>query len=53
MNPLSGWTLDAAEIATLGTDLRRPECVLAQPNGVLWAADLRGGVVAVRGRNGG
>jgi gluconolactonase len=31
MNPLSGRTLDPAQIATLGTDLRRPECVLAHP----------------------
>jgi gluconolactonase len=46
-NPLTGWRLDPAEITTTGTDLRRPECVLAEPAGTLWAADLRGGVLRI------
>ena len=45
MNPLKGWAVDPAEITLTGTDLRRPECVLALPSGDLWVADLRGGVV--------
>lgn len=43
-NPLHHWTLDPADITLTGTDLRRPECVLAQPSGDLWVADLGGGV---------
>ena len=44
-NPLAGWRVDPAEITLTGTDLRRPECVLAERNGDLWIADLGGGVV--------
>lgn len=43
-NPLHSWTLDPADITLTGTGLRRPECVLAQPSGDLWVADLGGGV---------
>ncbi|MGB9998634.1 SMP-30/gluconolactonase/LRE family protein [Streptomyces pseudogriseolus] len=43
-NPLHGWKLDPAHITLTGTGLRRPECVLAEPSGDLWAADLGGGV---------
>lgn len=46
-NPLVGWTLDPADITLTGNGLRRPECVLAQPSGDLWVADLRGGVVHI------
>jgi gluconolactonase len=46
-NPLRGWAVDPAEITLTGTGLRRPECVLAQPSGDLWVADLRGGVVHI------
>lgn len=61
-NPLLGWTVDPADITLTGTGLRRPECVLAEPAGDLWVADLGGGVVhidphggqrTVRPRNGG
>jgi sugar lactone lactonase YvrE len=61
-NPLDGWTVDPTEIILTGTGLRRPECVLAQPSGDLWVADLGGGVVhiapdgrqeAIRPRDGG
>ncbi|MBI4940300.1 MAG: SMP-30/gluconolactonase/LRE family protein [Actinobacteria bacterium] len=43
-NPLQDWALDPADITLTGTGLRRPECVLAQPSGDLWVADLGGGV---------
>jgi sugar lactone lactonase YvrE len=29
----------------VGEDLQRPECILAEPDGILWSADARGGVV--------
>src|SRR5262245_56953613 len=46
-NPLSNWRLDPADITTTGHDLRRPECVLAERNGTLFAAVLRGGVLQI------
>ncbi|GAA4734615.1 SMP-30/gluconolactonase/LRE family protein [Phytohabitans rumicis] len=46
-NPLAGWSVDPAEITLTGVGLRRPECVLAQPSGDLWVADLGGGVVHI------
>ena len=46
-NPLTGWKLDRARIKTIGKDLKRPECILAEPNGDLWAADARGGVMRI------
>ena len=46
-NPLRDWHLDLASLTTTGRDLRRPECVLAEPDGTLWAADLRGGVLGI------
>ncbi|MBN3732990.1 MULTISPECIES: SMP-30/gluconolactonase/LRE family protein [unclassified Burkholderia] len=51
-NPLSGWTLDRADIRQVGRDLRRPECVLAESDGTLWSADARGGVMRI-GADGG
>lgn len=50
-NPLVGWKVDRASIRTVGHDLRRPECILAEPDGTLWAADARGGVSRI-GRDG-
>lgn len=47
-NPLAGWRLDPSTIRTIGRDLSRPECVLAERDGSLWAADARGGVVHIR-----
>ena len=32
----------------MGEGLQRPECILAEPDGTLWAADARGGVVRIR-----
>jgi gluconolactonase len=47
MNPLRGWSVDWAQITFVGDDLQRPECVLAEPDGTLWSADARGGVMRI------
>jgi sugar lactone lactonase YvrE len=47
-NPLTGWQLDPASVRFVGRDLSRPECILAEPDGALWAADARGGVMHIR-----
>jgi len=47
MNPLRGWTVDREQITFAGHDLQRPECVLAEPDGTLWSADARGGVMRI------
>jgi len=47
INPLLGWTLCASDIDHVGHDLRRPECILAEPDGTLWCADARGGVMRI------
>jgi gluconolactonase len=44
-NPLKDWQVDRNAIRTVGRDLRRPECILAEPDGTLWSADARGGVM--------
>jgi len=46
-NPLDAFTPDRAAIRTIGHDLQRPECILAERDGVLWAADARGGVMRI------
>jgi len=46
-NPLRGWRLDRNEIRTIGRDLQRPEGILAEPDGTLWAADARGGLMRI------
>lgn len=46
-NPLDGFTVDRAAIRYVGTDLQRPECILAERDGTLWAADARGGVTRI------
>lgn len=46
-NPLKGWQVDRASIRTIGRDLQRPECILAERDGTLWAADARGGVMRI------
>jgi hypothetical protein len=45
-NPLIGWQVDPTTIHTIGHDLSRPECILAEPDGSLWTAD---GLPMVRG----
>ena len=47
-NPLDGFVVDRASISYIGRDLQRPECILAEPDGTLWAADARGGVTRLR-----
>lgn len=46
-NPLRGWQVDRAAIRHVGHDLQRPECILAERDGTLWAADARGGVMRI------
>lgn len=46
-NPIDGFEVDPASIRTIGHDLQRPECILAERDGSLWAADARGGVVHI------
>ncbi|WP_075790939.1 SMP-30/gluconolactonase/LRE family protein [Massilia putida] len=46
-NPLKGWQVDRARIRTVGQDLQRPECILAQRDGSLLVADARGGVMRI------
>jgi sugar lactone lactonase YvrE len=43
-NPILDFGIDKAAIQYIGSDLQRPECILAEPDGTLWAADARGGV---------
>ena len=46
-NPLKGFQVDPKDIKYIGKDLQRPECILAEPNGTLWSADARGGVMKI------
>ncbi len=46
-NPLRGFRVDRAAIRYVGRDLQRPECILAEPDGTLWSADARGGVMRI------
>ena len=46
-NPLKGWQVERTAIRTIGHDLQRPECVLAERDGTLWSADARGGVMRI------
>lgn len=46
-NPLDGFVLSAGDIDHIGEGLQRPECILAEPDGTLWSADARGGVVRI------
>lgn len=46
-NPLEGWQVERDSIRTVGHDLQRPECVLAERDGTLWSADARGGVMCI------
>ncbi|UYV37665.1 SMP-30/gluconolactonase/LRE family protein [Rhodobacteraceae bacterium D3-12] len=47
-NPIDGFEIDPDSLKTIGHDLQRPECILAEPDGSLWSADARGGVVHIR-----
>ncbi|WP_454806005.1 SMP-30/gluconolactonase/LRE family protein [Paraburkholderia fungorum] len=46
-NPLQGWSVDRRDIRNIGENLMRPECILAEPDGTLWTADARGGVMRI------
>ncbi|WP_321858504.1 SMP-30/gluconolactonase/LRE family protein [Paraburkholderia tropica] len=46
-NPLHGWQVSRNDIQWKGKDLLRPECILAEPDGTLWTADARGGVMKI------
>jgi len=46
-NPLKGFSIDRAQINSIGHDLQRPECILAEADGTLWSADARGGVMRI------
>ena len=46
-NPVLAFDVDPASIRYIGQDLQRPECILAEPDGTLWSADARGGVVRI------
>ncbi|MFH1934806.1 MAG: SMP-30/gluconolactonase/LRE family protein [Pseudomonadota bacterium] len=46
-NPIIGFQVDPEEIRYVGDGLQRPECILAEPDGTLWSADARGGVVRI------
>jgi gluconolactonase len=50
-NPILDFGVDKASIQYIGSELQRPECILAERDGTLWAADARGGVVRL-GPNG-
>ena len=47
-NPIRDFRLDKFQIRYIGQELQRPECILAEPDGTLWSADARGGVMRIR-----
>ncbi len=47
-NPILDFEIDKSSIQYIGHDLQRPECILAEPDGTLWSADARGGVVRIQ-----
>ena len=47
-NPINDFEIDKSAIRYVGHDLQRPECILAERDGTLWAADARGGVARLR-----
>src|ERR1700761_879555 len=46
-NPILDFGVEKSAIRYIGSDLQRPECILAEPDGTLWSADARGGVVHI------
>jgi hypothetical protein len=49
-NPILNFEIDRNSLRYIGTALQRPECILAERDGTLWAADARGGVMKVEVR---
>jgi hypothetical protein len=39
--------IDKSKLKYTGHDLQRSECILAEPDGTLWSADARGGVMRI------
>lgn len=46
-NPIRGFEINPESLNYIGEGLQRPECILAEPDGSLWVADARGGVVHI------
>src|SRR6478735_3876933 len=46
-NPVVDFGIDKGSIRFIGEELQRPECILAEPDGTIWSADARGGVVRI------
>ena len=46
-NPIDDFEVDPAGLRSIGRDLQRPECILAEADGTLWSADSRGGAVRI------
>jgi len=46
-NPVLDFGIDKSALRFAGEGLQRPECILAEPDGVIWSADARGGVVRI------
>jgi gluconolactonase len=46
-NPILDFGIDKDTLSYIGRGLQRPECILAEPDGTLWSADARGGVVKI------
>src|SRR5438045_2579914 len=46
-NPILDFEIDKSTLQYIGHDLQRPECILAEKDGTLWAADARGGVMRI------
>src|SRR5918995_687733 len=44
---INSFTLDVDQLGWTGQDLQRPESVVAEPDGTLWASDGRGGVMRI------
>ncbi|MGA2721182.1 MAG: SMP-30/gluconolactonase/LRE family protein [Bryobacteraceae bacterium] len=47
-NPVLDFEIDKSSVQYIGDDLHRPECILAERDGTLWAADARGGVTRIQ-----
>ncbi len=47
-NPILDFEIDKSSLQYIVHDLQRPECILAEPDGTLWSADARGGVMKLR-----
>ncbi len=46
-NPIKDFEISPDQVGYIGSNLQRPECILAEPDGTLWSADARGGVMRI------